>query len=33
MLGSLILYLKGMSMSLVQLSGFYCRIFVGLERI
>ena len=27
MLGSLILYLKGMRIMMFQLSGFYCRVF------
>ena len=29
MLGSLILYLKGMRIMMFQLSGFYCRVFKG----
>ena len=33
MLGSLILYLKGMRIMMFQLSGFYCRVPVSLDGI
>ena len=32
MLGSLILYLKGMRIMMFQLSGFYCKGFKGVRR-
>ena len=31
MLGSLILYHKGMRIMMFQLSGFYCRVYIGVQ--